>query len=332
MYSNNLFLLNQIIFNQTQKLISNSNPIIQNYISFPLQNNLILSNYLFQSPSPYFFLQKKRNLNENESNLFNQCDYKKKFCEYNNIYNTNIYNSYIYNYNSIYIGNYYATNNIFDVHNNLIKNNDENYITKNIINKNKINEDRDKSNHKNEKINNNGNEFLKNSSNNIKPIKSQFFKVINVDTVEYKQKLILENKKNFLKNVKKNNEVKVLKYKKLVYINTHFLNSSTTLQNMDSPTEILFIRKKKRSSRYRGVSKNGKKWQVLAMFNKSKNYIGSYNSEEYAAKIYDILSLKYRGTKAITNFKYNDEQIKMIKDTDIDIKLKNIDELIEKLI
>ena len=101
---------------------------------------------------------------------------------------------------------------------------------------------------------------------------------------------------------------------------------------MDSPTEILFISKKKRSSRYRGVSKNGKKWQVLAMFNKSKNYIGSYNSEEYAAKIYDILSLKYRRTKARTNFKYNDEQIKMIKDTDIDIKLKNIDELIEKLI
>ena len=64
-----------------------------------------------------------------------------------------------------------------------------------------------------------------------------------------------------------------------------------------------------RSSKYRGVSKNGNKWQVFMMINRKNKYFGAYDSEEIAAHIYDIISIKKKGLKAITNFKYNTNQI-----------------------
>ena len=60
----------------------------------------------------------------------------------------------------------------------------------------------------------------------------------------------------------------------------------------------------KRSSKYRGVSRNGNKWQVLIMINRKKTYIGNYDSEEDAAKAYDQYAIKYHGDKARTNFFY----------------------------
>ncbi len=45
--------------------------------------------------------------------------------------------------------------------------------------------------------------------------------------------------------------------------------------------------KKSRASSYRGVSKNGGKWQVLFMAHKKRFYIGSIETEEEAARIYD---------------------------------------------
>ena len=68
------------------------------------------------------------------------------------------------------------------------------------------------------------------------------------------------------------------------------------------------------------------------MINKRKSYIGSYYSEELAGRIYDILSFKYRGIKARTNFKYTYKQIKNICDADINIKDKNIYDIIYQLI
>ena len=67
-----------------------------------------------------------------------------------------------------------------------------------------------------------------------------------------------------------------------------------------------------RSSSYRGVSKNGNKWQVLLMKNNINYYLGNYYSEQNAAKVYDIFNIRLRGNKALTNFIYDDDQIKNI--------------------
>ena len=85
-----------------------------------------------------------------------------------------------------------------------------------------------------------------------------------------------------------------------------------------------------KSNKYRGVSRNRNNWQVFLMMNRRKTYIGAYPPEEIADIVYDIMSIKYRGLKAITNFIYNNDQMKMIKEIDVDIKSKNIYEIISK--
>ena len=123
----------------------------------------------------------------------------------------------------------------------------------------------------------------------------------------------------------------MLKNHKIVYANKSLLNSYSTAKNIKEFNKKIFIKKSKRSSIYRGVSKNGNEWQVLMMINKNKSYIGSYPSEETAARIYDILALKIKGFKARTNFEYNYNEIIKICETQIDIKAKNIDEIISKI-
>lgn len=59
-----------------------------------------------------------------------------------------------------------------------------------------------------------------------------------------------------------------------------------------------------RGSRYRGVSKNGAKWQVLVMGNQRKDYSGSIFDEKTAAKMYDKFAIKNLGLRAKTNFDY----------------------------
>ena len=68
------------------------------------------------------------------------------------------------------------------------------------------------------------------------------------------------------------------------------------------------------------------------MINSNKSYIGSYPSEELAARIYDILSLKKRGNKARTNFIYNSKQIKKICEMEINFKSENINDIISQII
>ena len=137
--------------------------------------------------------------------------------------------------------------------------------------------------------------------------------------------------KKYINQGENNNEIKVLKNNKVVYVNTYLLNSYSTSKNIKKLNKIAFIGRNKRSSKYRGVSKNGNQWQVLMMLNKNKSYIGSYPSEELAARIYDILAIKNRGIKARTNFIYNSKQLKRICEIDIDIKSKNISEIISQL-
>jgi len=148
--------------------------------------------------------------------------------------------------------------------------------------------------------------------------------------------VIKEAKNNFsCDGIDIKNKIKVLKNKKVVYINKYLLNSysaSKALKKFEKFKTFKFKIGKKTSSKYRGVSKNGNKWQVLIMINYKKYYLGNYISEEIAARVYDIYAIKNWGIKARTNFIYNDNQIKIIKESKINIKSGNISDIIEKLV
>ena len=140
------------------------------------------------------------------------------------------------------------------------------------------------------------------------------------------KKIIKENNKNLNEEELLNNEIKVKKYNKNVYINKFLFNKSDSYIKKKRNSNI------KRSSKFRGVSKNGAGWQVLLMYNNNKPYIGTYSSEELAARIYDIASIKSFGIKSKTNFLYKSEQIEKILKTNIDFKNENISNVISELI
>ena len=139
-----------------------------------------------------------------------------------------------------------------------------------------------------------------------------------------------------------NNEIKVLKNKKIVYINTDLLNKYSTsryiLLNKYSTSRYIkkakninFVIRNKTSSKFRGVSRNGNKWQILIAKNNKKYYLGSYPSEELAARVYDIHAIKMRGIKARTNYPYNNIQIKNIIEKNINLKCDKISEIMKQI-
>ena len=133
------------------------------------------------------------------------------------------------------------------------------------------------------------------------------------------KKINFKKFKKHIYDLQANNEVKVFKNKKIVYVNKKLLNSYSVLRSIKKFGKINFITTKKRSSKYRGVSKNGNKWQVLIMINNKNCYLGNYSSEVLAARIYDIQAIKTWGIKAKTNFVYNNEEIKKIYNKEINI-------------
>lgn len=105
------------------------------------------------------------------------------------------------------------------------------------------------------------------------------------------------------------------------YISQNHCNGYYVINNRNSPFE-----KKKnkfkvitKTSRYRGVTLNKKKWQAYIRVNNLNTYLGSYSSEKTAAKVYDLMAIKKNGFKAKTNFKYTNKQIKKITKLVIDI-------------
>ena len=106
------------------------------------------------------------------------------------------------------------------------------------------------------------------------------------------------------------NKCKIMKNNKLVFanFNTNFnILNKNTIKNSENKFKKLL-----RRSSYRGVSKNGKNWQVSLKKNNINYYLGNYTSEENAAKIYDIFNIHLRGNKAVTNFFYDEDKIKQI--------------------
>ena len=181
---------------------------------------------------------------------------------------------------------------------------------------------------KNEKIDDDKNTELSKFKNANRK-SNNLFKVMNVNGND-----IIENNcsKKYDEDNNKRSEVKVMINNKLVYSNSIGTNLYQYSNNVQKSKKIIFIDVGRRRSKYRGVSKNGNQWQVLIMINKSKSYVGTYTTEDFAARVYDILAIKNRGNKAKTNFIYSESQIRKICNTDIDIKSKNLKEIISELL
>jgi hypothetical protein len=164
------------------------------------------------------------------------------------------------------------------------------------------------------------NSILDNKKINVEQMKSDSLHLNNYKNINYIKEMMNQNC----------NEIKVMKNNKVVYANN--IDSFSKINKMGKKKNLFDIRKRKRGSKYRGVSKNGNQWQVLIMFRNSKSYIGTYSSEELAARVYDISAIKNKGVKAITNFNYSPKQINNILSNDIDIKAKNINLIILDLL
>ena len=191
---------------------------------------------------------------------------------------------------------------------------------------------------------NNSEKLINESSNNLKKEENNKPKIIiddkeanlinnssSIKNPSFKMKYFNIEKdliKKHLLDFKTNNEIRVLKNRKIIYINSDSLNNYSTKRYIKKLKKINFVRKYKTSSKYRGVSRNGNKWQVLIMANNKKYFIGNYPSEELAARIYDIYAIKKKGIKARTNFPYNHTQIKNIYDNNINTKCSKISEIL----
>ena len=65
-----------------------------------------------------------------------------------------------------------------------------------------------------------------------------------------------------------------------------------------------------RGTKYRGVSKNGRcNWQILAMTDRDKVYIGTVDNILKAGILYDIVSIQTKGLSARTNFNHTKSEL-----------------------
>lgn len=67
-----------------------------------------------------------------------------------------------------------------------------------------------------------------------------------------------------------------------------------------------------RGSRHRGVSRNKKKWQMMFMLHRSRIYMGTLQSEEEAARLYDVVAITSKGVNAQTNYSYTANDVETI--------------------
>lgn len=156
--------------------------------------------------------------------------------------------------------------------------------------------------------------FFKDNSTNLK---KNIFNVnynINFENIKIKNnnQNINSNKHNDSSPNINNNNKKYNFYNVLQTINKNNSKGHVSLSKKSQEIQKRRLINNSRASKYRGVSKNGNKWQVYMMINKKNKYFGTFDSEEIAAQIYDILSIKNRGLKAKTNYKYNAKQIEKI--------------------
>lgn len=64
-----------------------------------------------------------------------------------------------------------------------------------------------------------------------------------------------------------------------------------------------------RGSLYRGVSRNGKSWQVLIMIDSEKIYLCTTDNPHMAAKLYDYVIIQAKGLSSKLNFSYTKSEL-----------------------
>ena len=137
------------------------------------------------------------------------------------------------------------------------------------------------------------------SNNNFLTLPNlQTIKDFNSFNVPNNQSIILLNKKTKREDIEKN-ESSVSNNKKKIFEIKKITDRKKEAEKEKKMKKYIY-----RGSKYRGVSRNGKTWQVLIMINRNKNYIGNFKSEEEAAKAYDEYAMKYHKNKARLNFSH----------------------------
>ena len=288
------------IHNTSENIFKNNSSIISNLNNLIITNNLAFDNYfpslIEKNYQELSFLNCKRtNLNNPEKKIKNIIDM-----------NENSFNFYLNE----------KINKEFDLLKNLKTNKKEKifYIYKN-YSKYKDNNPCQKY-----KIKKNNSIFINKSYTKENHLK---ISIINKDNNNLSEENNVDNNLRNKNNL--SNSIKIKKNNKMIYMNKFLIKQK--IKKNDETFE-----RKKRSSIYRGVSRNGNSWQVIIYSKYSKGYVGIFKSPEIAARIYDIISIKNKGIKAKTNFQYNIHQIQNICETNIDYNAENIEEMISYLI
>ena len=158
------------------------------------------------------------------------------------------------------------------------------------------------------------NQIISLYNNNNKIISFDFYVNNPINNNNFQNNHNLLNDINSIENEIKNNDDK----------NINYLELKDNMKVQEPDKKIInkkrsYIKRKRnifkvitKISRYRGVTKNKKKWQVYIRINSKNTYLGSYKSEIIAAKIYDIMAIKKKGNNAKTNFKYDSKQIEKV--------------------
>ena len=272
---------------------------LRNTILQPLSNTIISNNNIMPTSIPNNYMVQNNNTNQNINSKKNV----------NNIKINKI------NSEKINLGNNKDINNINKQQSTENKNKDLSSLNNNSKTNNNKNinlnskENNINNNIKEEKSNsqiipekNAQTSLTKSQNQNTKPKIHKVFFNIKESTPKKEGDLLTKKRKRFIKN------------NKLVFVQMD--ENELNLKNekvYDEDEDLDFqTNTKPRGSRFRGVSKNGSQWQVLIMVRKKKRYLGSFSSEEEAARAYDKVALQNHGNKAKTNYDYTKEEIEKI--------------------
>ena len=278
---------------------------LRNAILQPLSNTIIPNNNIMPTSIPNNFMAQNNNSNINTNQNLNS---EKNV---NNIKINKINSEKINLENNKDINNINKKQNTENKNKDLLSSLNNNNSKTNIVDNINLNSKENNINNiiKEEKSNsqiipekNDQTSLNKSKNQNTKPKIHKVFFNIKESIPRKEGDLLTKKRKRFIKN------------NKLVFVQMD--ENELNLKNekvYDEDEDLDFqTNTKPRGSRFRGVSKNGSQWQVLIMVRKKKRYLGSFSSEEEAARAYDKVALQNHGNKAKTNYDYTKEEIEKI--------------------